>query len=155
MLACSYTDKVVQVSLADNVFFFCCLYTIFQKMHFSKSRFSERPQENYDDVTILHSKSLNRCHKNLENWLTKILCQKIVSNMAFSIVKMSAREVTIFPEKKMKLIIFHLKCSKSKQNCVVCIAEHKTLKIIPQICLIFNLKVFGLPPLHMQKAYSK
>ena len=33
------------------------------------------------------------------------------------------------------------------------IAERQTLKIIPQICLIFNFKMFGLPPLHMQKAY--
>ena len=50
-------------------------------------------------------------------------------NMAFSIVKMSARDVTIFPEKS-KLVIFHLKCTKPKQNCIICTAEHQTLKII-------------------------
>ena len=37
--------------------------SIFQKLHFSKSNFSERPQEKYDHVTILHSKSLKKCHK--------------------------------------------------------------------------------------------
>ena len=60
-----------------------------------------------------------------------------------------------FPWKKSKLIIFQLKCTKSKQNCIVRIDEHQTLKIIPQIRLIFNFHVYGLPPLHMQKAYSK
>ena len=50
---------------------------------------------------------------------------------------MSVREVTIFLEKKSKLVIFHLKCTKPKQNCIVCIAEHQTLKTIPQIRLIF------------------
>ena len=55
-----------------------------------------------------------------------------------------------FPRKKSKLIIFHLKCTKPKQNCIVCIAEHQTLKIIPQIRLIFNFQVYGLPPLHMR-----
>ena len=47
-----------------------CLNTIFQKLHFSKSHFSERPQEKYDHVTILHSISLTKCHKNSENRLT-------------------------------------------------------------------------------------
>ena len=85
----------------------------------------------------------------------KILCKKIFLNRAVSIVKLPAREVTIFPEKKSKFIIFHLKCTKPKQNCFVCIDAHQTLEIIPQICLIFSFKVFGLPLLHMQKAYSK
>ena len=60
-----------------------------------------------------------------------------------------------FPAKKSKLVIFYLKCTKPKQNSSVWIAECQTLNIIPQICLIFIFKVFGLPPLHMQKAYSK
>ena len=37
---------------------------------FSKSHFSERPQENYEHVIILHSKSLKKSHKNFENRLT-------------------------------------------------------------------------------------
>ena len=44
-----------------------CLNTIFQKLHFSKSHFSERPQEKYEHVTILHSKSLKKYHKKLTN----------------------------------------------------------------------------------------
>ena len=47
-----------------------CLNTIFQKLPFSKSHFSERPQEKYDHVIILHSKSLKKCHKKIENRLT-------------------------------------------------------------------------------------
>ena len=47
-----------------------CLNTIFQKLHFSKSHFSERPQEKYENVTILHSKSLKKCQKKFENGLT-------------------------------------------------------------------------------------
>ena len=39
-----------------------------------KSHFSERPQDKYYHVTILHSKSLKKCHKKFENWLTNILC---------------------------------------------------------------------------------
>ena len=54
----------------------------------------------------------------------------------FSIVKMSTREVTIFLEKS-KLVMFHLKCTKPKQNCIAWISECKTLKIISQFCLIF------------------
>ena len=60
-----------------------------------------------------------------------------------------------FPGKKSKLVIFHLKCTKPKQNCIVRIAERQTHKIILHIRLIFHFKVFGLPPLHMQKTYSK
>ena len=38
-------------------------------------------------------------------------------NRDFSIVKMSAREVTVFPGKKTKLAIFHLRgCQLSKSN---------------------------------------
>ena len=39
--------------------------------------------------------------------------------MTFSIVKMPAKEVTIFREKS-KLVIFHLKYTKAKRNCIVC-----------------------------------
>ena len=46
---------------------------------------------------------------------------------------MSAREVTIFPE---KMVIFHL--------------NSKTRKVFLQICFILNFKVFGLPPLHIK-----
>ena len=42
-------------------------HTIFLKLHFSKSHFSERPQEKYEHVTILHSISRKKCHKNFEN----------------------------------------------------------------------------------------
>ena len=34
-----------------------------------KSRFSERPQEKYEHVAILHSRSLLKCHNNSENRL--------------------------------------------------------------------------------------
>ena len=47
-----------------------CLNTIFQKLHFLKSHFSENPQEKYDHVTILHSISPKKCYKNFENRLT-------------------------------------------------------------------------------------
>ena len=57
---------------------------------------------------------------------------------AFSIVKIVSKGSNYFPGKKYKLIIFHLKCTKPKKNCIVCIAEHQTLKMIPQICLIFQ-----------------
>ena len=63
--------------------------------------------------------------------------QENVLNRAFSIVKLPESKVNIFPE-KFKVIIFHLECTKQKQNCFVCIAECQTLKIIPQICLVFS-----------------
>ena len=78
--------------------------------------------------------------------------QKIFLNRTFSIVKLPARE--LFSQKKSKMIIFHLKCTKSKHNCFVCIAERQTLKIVSQICFSV-FKVFGLPPLHMQKCLFK
>ena len=43
-----------------------CLNTIFQKLHFSKSHFSERRQEKYEQVTILHSKSPKKATKILK-----------------------------------------------------------------------------------------
>ena len=42
-----------------------------------------------------------------------------------------------------------------RHNCIVYIAGHQTLKIILQSRFIFNFQVYGLPPLYMQKAYSK
>ena len=47
---------------------------------------------------------------------------------------------SIFPEKNL--------------NCTLCITEYQSLKFIQQICLVFNFKAFGFPPLHMKKAYS-
>ena len=50
-------------------------------------------------------------------------------NRAFSIVKLPAlKGSNYFPGKKSTLIIFHHKCTKTKQNCFVCIAERQTLK---------------------------
>ena len=96
------------------------------------------------------------CHLKNENNILQIknLFEKIILYRSFSIVKMPAREVTIFPEKS-KLVNFQLNCTKPKQHCIACIAECQTLEIIPQFSLIFNCKVFRLPPLHMQNAYSK
>ena len=94
------TNTRSQQQLISNCKCNYCLNTIFQKLHFSKSLFSERRQEKYEHVTILHSKSLKKCHKNVENRLTnKNFMQEIFWNRAFSIVKLPAREVTIFPEK--------------------------------------------------------
>ena len=74
-----------------------CLFTIFKNMLFSKSHFSERPQEKYYHVIMLHSKSLKKCHENFENWFTnKINYARKFLNRAFSIIKMSGREVTIY-----------------------------------------------------------
>ena len=93
--------------------------------------------------------------QNFKNWLRNNNFTP-ENNRDFSIVKLSAREVTIFPEKiYFSFLFFYLKCTKPKHFCIVCIAECQTLKIFPQICLNFNLKVFGLPPLHTQTAYSK
>ena len=75
----------------------------------------------------------------------KVLCKKIFLDRVFSIVKLPVREVTFFTEKS-KLIIFHHKRTKPKQNCFVCIAERHTLKIIPQICLIFSLRCLDYLP---------
>ena len=84
-----------------------CLHSIFQKLRFSKSHFSERPKEKYIHVNILHSKCLKSYHKNFENRLTnKHFMPENNFNGAFSIVKMSAREVTIFPEKNLNLLFF-------------------------------------------------
>ena len=66
------------------------------------AQFRVRSQKKYDNVTMLHSKSLKKCHKKSKNWLTNIhVCQKIILNSAIPIVKMSAREVTIFPKKNL------------------------------------------------------
>ena len=43
-----------------------CLYTIFKKLHFSKSHFSETPQEKYDHVVFLQPKSRKKCRKNFK-----------------------------------------------------------------------------------------
>ena len=54
-----------------------CLHTIFQKLHFSKSYFSETPQEKYDHVIFLQPNSPKKCHKNFVNRFTnKIIMPK-------------------------------------------------------------------------------
>ena len=58
-----------------------------------------RPQEKCYHATILHSRSLKKCHKKFEKRLTNKNFKPENLNRAFSIVKMLAREVTIFPEK--------------------------------------------------------
>ena len=58
---------------------YCLSITIFQKLHFSKSHFSGKPQEKYHHVVILHSKSFKKCHKNFENRFThKIIMPKML-----------------------------------------------------------------------------
>ena len=52
------------------VLMYYCPYTIFQKLPFSKSHFSEIHQEKYDYGTVLHSRSLKKCRENFENQLT-------------------------------------------------------------------------------------
>ena len=85
--------------------------------------------------------------QKIENQLQiKILCQKVILDRAFSIVNIS-KGSNYFPG---KIKIDHLKYTRPNQNCIVCLAEHQTLKIIPQIRLIFNFQVYGLPPLHIQ-----
>ena len=41
-------------------------YTIFQKLHFSKSQFYETAQEIYDDAIFLQIMSPKMCHKILK-----------------------------------------------------------------------------------------
>ena len=72
-IASAKSRAVTPPKLAENdgLKFQATVYnTIFQKLHFSKSPFSEIPQEKYDHVTIWHSVSLKKCHKIFENWLT-------------------------------------------------------------------------------------
>ena len=49
-----------------NSFWTYCLHNIFQKLHFSKSHFSETPQEKYYHVIFLQPKSGKKCHKKFE-----------------------------------------------------------------------------------------
>ena len=54
-----------------------CLNTTSQKLHFSKSHFSEIPQEKYDHAIFLQSMSPKKCHKKFKNRLTnKIIMPK-------------------------------------------------------------------------------
>ncbi|MEW8547924.1 MAG: hypothetical protein AB2693_30835 [Candidatus Thiodiazotropha sp.] len=54
-----------------------CLNTIFQKLHFSKSNFSETPQQKYDHAILLQPMSPKKCHKKFENRFTnKIIMPK-------------------------------------------------------------------------------
>ena len=89
--------NVICVVSATEVFRYCepyCLHTIFQKLHFSKSHFSETPQEKYDQVIFLQPKSRKKCCKNFENWfMNKIIMPKIILNRPFA----CAREVIQAP----------------------------------------------------------
>ena len=59
------------VSYFDVIFIIAhCLNTIFQKLHFSKSHFSETPQDKYDHVIFLQLMSPKKCHKKFENRFT-------------------------------------------------------------------------------------
>ena len=71
-----------------------CLFTTFQKLHFATSHFSERPQEK---IFPCHHFAIHKTLKVPQKFrLTdKNLCQKIILKRAFSILKMSVREVTI------------------------------------------------------------
>ena len=50
----------------------------------------------------------------------RYLCQKIILDRVFSIVKMSVREVTIFPEKNLNglFFIFKMHQTKTKLSCM-------------------------------------
>ena len=62
-----------------------CLNTIFQKPHFSKSHFSETPQEKYYHAIFLQPMSPKKCHKKFENRLTnKIIIPKNIFNRHFA-----------------------------------------------------------------------
>ena len=66
-------------------------------------------------------KVLKSATKFFKNRLTnQNFMQENILNRAFSIVKLPAKEVVIFSEKKSKLIIFHLKhnLTKTKLFCI-------------------------------------
>ena len=72
----------------------------------------------------------NRLDLPNKNFMTKIIL-----NIVFLHFEIDERELTISPKKKKsKLIIFHLKCMKQNQNCLVYKTESLTFKIISQIC---------------------
>ena len=107
---------------------------------FFKCYFSKIPQEKYEYGTILHSKS-QKGRKKIENRPTyKNFMQLNIFEEGFFYCKIASKGSDYFLGKKSKLIIFHLNCTKPKQNCIVCIADCQTLKISPQICLIFNFQ---------------
>ena len=72
-----------------HVLYNYCLYSIFQKLHFSKYPFSETPQAQYDHVNFLQSKRRKKCRKNLENRFNKIFMPKNILNRSYA----CAREV--------------------------------------------------------------
>ena len=47
-------------------------YTILWKLPFCISPCSEAPPAKCDLIILLHPKSLEKCHKNFENWLTNL-----------------------------------------------------------------------------------
>ena len=69
--------------------------------------------------TLHIMKRVKKCHKNLENRLiNKSLMPENNLNRAFSIVKRSAREVTVFPEKNLDYFSFKMHQTKTKLSCV-------------------------------------
>ena len=64
------------------------LYNIFQKLHFSKSHFSETVQEKHEHIIFLQPKSHKKCRKIFENRFTnKIIMPENYLEYAFSICK--------------------------------------------------------------------
>ena len=90
----------------------------------------------------------------------KILCQEIILNRAFH-CKLSARKVTISPppppkkKKKSKLVTFHLKGTKPKQNCIVCKPVRQTLIFSPKDLLDLQFQGAWITSLAHANAYSK
>ena len=65
-----------------------CLNAILQKLNFSKSHFSETPQEQYDHAIFLLLMSPKKCLKMFENQFTnKIIMSKNHFEEAFCICK--------------------------------------------------------------------
>ena len=63
-----FTVEIFSVYYMGKVSY--CLNTVFQKLHFSKSPFSETSQEKYDHVIFLQPKSHKMSRKNFENQFT-------------------------------------------------------------------------------------
>ena len=93
----SNTDKIKNSGVECFIFSIYttyCLNTIFQKLHFSKSYFSETPQEKYDPAIYLQPMSPKKCRKKLKiGSLLKKICPKIILNRYFA----CAREVIRTP----------------------------------------------------------
>ena len=60
-----------------------------------------------------------------------------------------------FPKIKIEFLIFHFKYYEPTPNSKICLIEVQKFEQIPSICLNFDLKTFGLPPLYMQITWSR